>query len=681
MLMITAAAGLAAAILFSSMGYRRAGIVRITALGISFYISLYLAVSGILIYTERFTMQRTAALLIPVFAGAAAIRFLRKGRPAKIEPEGKQSIVLAIILVAAALVSWTNHAQLHNTGQDEGLYQMRALYYIGGHYDSTISFPEYRLNNGRWDQSNFRANFEDMNGFYQEEWDPDSGYPRGVLHGIPTFPALLALWGKIFGISAMQGVLVLCYLISVVNVWLICENLRFGKVCQAAGTVLYAASPIVLWNAENTLVEIVLAMLLSSFFVLLTERDGKNAFRTALPLIGVCFVHILVTMLMPMIVLLYALNWFYSRKRGYVSALIVVLLAYALGFTVMYGVAASYMDSNMFNLYARLKFIMNSDNAVPFIWGIAMFCILAALVTERLLRGKLLPQKRPGPKAERICRAAVILLLIGLAGYSLYFIRGEEWVEWIPQLMIVGIAAMTGYLLLPAALFGTVRESGRLLRDRQFASLALGVYYILIMLGVLLWTVVRSYYYFARYLTPYIFLVVVLAGYVLKKLPPAVTAGLTVLMIAAMILRGPLPYRAQDLTYADYDVVENMSACIGEKDAVLIYEQGYGIHRIYTLPVKALTGADVFFLNPDHPMQQAKMLRHSYDHLYVLQYYDLGADPLEGEDMIEIYRGEISGTFYEMDPEAGEKHLFFPTELADMSEVLQLRMFNFEERK
>ena len=479
----------------------------------------------------------------------------------------------------------------------------------------------------------------------------------------------------------MQGVLVLCYLISVVNVWLILERLKFRETYRCMASFVYAASPIVLWNAENTLVEIVLAMLLSAFFVLLCEDRKTGTLLAALPLFGVCFIHILVTMLMPMFVVTYAINYLYTRKREYVFSLIAVLFAYAMGFMMMYSTARAYMDSNMFNLYAKLKFVMNSENAVVFIWGIAAGCTLVALIAERFLRNGERNRMQPGKPARIACKALLILGIAVMLVHNIRFIGDGDALHWIPRLMITGVAMSSGFALLPIGIYGTIRNSDQLLRDRKFASFAFTVYYILIMLGVILWTVVRTYYYFARYLTPYIFLVVILAGYALRKVPRITMIAGGIVMAALMVVSGPLPYTAQDLTYANYSVIENVSACIGEKDAVLIYEQGYGIHRIYTLPIKALTGADVYFLNPDHPMQQVNSLRPEYDHLFVLQYYDLGVDPLAEQDMIEVYRGEIEGTFYEMDPDADKKNLFYPTVLADMSEVLQLRMFNFEEKK
>ena len=105
------------------------------------------------------------------------------------------------------------------------------------------------------------------------------------------------------------------------------------------------------------------------------------------------------------------------------------------------------MDSNLGKLYFLLRYKMNGENAVPIVWGIAVFCTLAALVTERVFRKKTGVNKNPGKKMTIVCRSVLIVALVGICAYNMKFLRGDEvydWYEWIPQLMVVGICAMSG---------------------------------------------------------------------------------------------------------------------------------------------------------------------------------------------------------------------------------------------
>ena len=74
------------------------------------------------------------------------------------------------------------------------------------------------------------------------------------------------------------------------------------------------------------------------------------------------------------------------------------------------------------------------------------------------------------------------------------------------------------------------------------------MYYMSALICGVMWVMVREYYYFARYMAPYIFLPVILAGYLFRKIPKGVTAVLALIAVAVMILQGGIVYTAQDKT-------------------------------------------------------------------------------------------------------------------------------------
>ena len=140
----------------------------------------------------------------------------------------------------------------------------------------------------------------------------------GVLHGLGTFPALLALWGRLFGMRNMSGILCVCYLLSIGNVWLLCRNLHFRRTFTLLSTALYAVSPVFLWSAQNTLTEIVLAAFITQWFVCLTDDDKNlHPFFSVVPILGVSMLHILISVLMPLIVILYVCQYLQTGKRSF----------------------------------------------------------------------------------------------------------------------------------------------------------------------------------------------------------------------------------------------------------------------------------------------------------------------------------------------------------------------------
>ena len=78
----------------------------------------------------------------------------------------KKYLPLLLLLVAFAFVSGEKSG-LYPSGQDEGLYQMRAALYIGGYNNSNVvQFPEYEFILNDWEKQVYRERLEEMEGYY-----------------------------------------------------------------------------------------------------------------------------------------------------------------------------------------------------------------------------------------------------------------------------------------------------------------------------------------------------------------------------------------------------------------------------------------------------------------------------------------------------------------------------------
>ena len=113
------------------------------------------------------------------------------------------------------------------------------------------------------------------------------------------------------------------------------------------------------------------------------------------------------------------------------------------------------------------------------------------------------------------------------------------------------------------------------------------------------------------------------------------------------------------MTYAEYEVIESVTSCIGEQDCVLINEQGYGSQRVFALPIKAISGADVYFMNAVQLKRQMRDYGGRYRHVFLLS-YDMGKEvaDAEGNGWKAIYRGNIHGSVY--DWYLGKEHPLLP---------------------
>ena len=113
-----------------------------------------------------------------------------------------------------------------------------------------------------------------------------------------------------------------------------------------------------------------------------------------------------------------------------------------------------------------------------------------------------------------------------------------------------------------------------------------------------------------------------------------------------MLLLNTLLVTDKDLTYSQFELLDGLESCITDKDAVLINSQGYKEYQVYWMPLKALTGADIYFVEDGKLDTQARRLGKTHENVFVLS-YDAATITGETEDFREVYKGTAHGSVYE----------------------------------
>lgn len=659
MLMFLFVAGVAIHCLMAALVYRKIELGKALLLGGSSYLAFYVFLSGFLFWIHAYTVERAAGLvLIPALALSVGLFLQNKKQLPKLRRNTEEYLPLLLILVIAGILCNAHRADYFGTGQDEGLYQIRAMYYINDRYEDEITFPEYQNLYIKWEKGEYVREIRDLEGLYLNV-DKEENKPKelsGMLHGLGTFPALLALWGKLFGMRNMSGILCICYLLSIGNVWLICRNLHFRRRFVNLSAALYTVSPIFLWSAQNTLTEIVLATFITQWFVSLTDEDkDTHPMFSALPVMGVCMLHILISVLMPLIVILYFAHYLCSGKRSFLWALISVAFSYGFGFSMMRHTAEVYTISNFAQLFGKTRGLLTEHNLETVVWTAALICV--ALAVGMLVWGKknvllaLEKKLRHSRKAADIAKKVFTVLgCLTLVFFIYKYWERRDEPKYYPYFFATGYLLMTGFVLLPISFVAAAKRGALWFKDRRFVTFVISLFYIVWMYCGFLWVLVYYYFYYARYLTPFVFLPIVMAGYLLQKKPKQILLPAYAVMILVTVLQSRVLYTAKDMTYAEYEVIDSVTSCIGEQDAVLIFDQGYHCHRVFALPIKAISGADVYFLNEAQLERQIKDYGTRYRNLYILS-YDMGKliGDIEGEDWRVVYRGTIHGSLYDWD--------------------------------
>lgn len=680
--------GMAASFLMTALIYRRAEIGRLLIVSQGLYYCLYIVASGLMIWVNHFNLLRGTLGTLLMEAAVIGVLCLfqsdicRKSkivRRLKLYREEslcfslswKKYLPLAIILAVSAFLVH-DKAGFYGTGQDQGLYQIRAMMYMGGYNDNIIDFPEYYYVENNWEKSEYLRILEDMDGYYLLKKDglENANEVNGVLHGISTFPALLGLWGKMFGLSNMPGIMTVLYLLALANVWLIGDNLGFKPWVKWILASFMAVCPIVVWSAQQTLTEMGFTLMICAFFELMTENTKKKVyFWSAVPLLAACYYHVIFTVLIPLFVVLYLTNYLQSKKRGFLSALMLLMVGYATGYSMMQNTAWHYTMKNFQQLFSKSKYLLNEDNIEAAIWiASAIIFSVAAVLMQKEVRRKLFlwwDGIRESSLAKKIVGwgiRAVTLLLIG------FFVYKGIWAHridmWPMKLSIIGYLIMTGYVMMPAMVLGIWLKAGNGLRNRNVMTLALSSFYVMFFYCGILWVLIYYYYYYARYFSVFVVLVLIMAGYFLNRIPWQIAVPVCLCMITLVKSQSSLLYNAQDLTYMSYEQLEEIAALIGDqregqeedplgqKDVILIYDQGYHSPRIFALALKGLTGADILYLNYDRMPLQLMECRARYDDIYVIQYH-LGRFTPEDENWTFLYVGVMKTSIYDNFVESG----------------------------
>lgn len=611
----------------AAFAHRKVDAAKVFILGCGGYFAAYSFICGMLFLSGLFKVMTavviTDAVLFLILLIQLAVKHFEMPH---IRYKWKDYIPLAIIMIAATFVCRGNIAGFYGTGQDEGLYQIRAMYYCMDKTDENIGFPEYEsIAEHKFLQLAYRERIYDLIGYYTDEDLMKKGTISGTLHGLGVLPALMALWGRLFGVEYMNHVVFTCYLITVANVWLICRNIKEEKKLYAhIAALMTAVSPIVLWCGLNTLTEIVLTMFITGWFVILTAAGEEGVQLLALfPLGGICVVHILSTALIPLVVIIYWGIFFIRGKKNYLITLMVALLEYALGFTMMKIRFTRYTDGNYVRIFNQTGNILNVDNIMAVAWTASALCIAISFVfmireSRELIhsRVRLIAESE---KAQRICSVVfTAILVLVLIAFIMQLVKRRDRIEEYPQMTLFGFVYMTGFVIFPAAIATMVKKGREILTDRRFFAMSVCLIYSIWLYCLFVMPQVWHYYYYIRYLAPFMFLPIVLAGYYAFRLPKAAQIVSAVLISVLVIFQSRTLYKGSDLTYCSYRTLMDITSCIGDDDAVLINEQGYHCQRIFTFPIKALTDADVFFVRGSEIQKQMDLLDEEYDKVFLL---------------------------------------------------------------
>lgn len=625
--------------------------VKLTVWGLFLFLAEYVIISIFWFRVDRWgitTTLLTEAVMDGGVYGGLFFRDRKNNVSGRIQFSLKSYLPMMSLCLGAMLLA-QNHNGYYGMQQDQGVYQTAAVAMISGNWENVMELDVYRdladEDRERYIQmlpiqvNGFYFYEQDLEGLYSIEFASDA---TGYFHGIPTFPALLALWGGMFGIGSMGGIQTVLFGLLLALGYLLLGELGCGKSRALLGCGIVAVSPMVLWTAQSALTEVYLACALTAFLYFLTQQGSWGIWLSAVSIISFGCVHFSIYTIMPIVVLIYLGLYMRYRERTYIGAGILTTAHFWFVVNLTRMISTKYFYMNIKPLISMLPWL-DRENVMCFI---TVVCVMVLALEAVLLlwdakngkqaagkgkfgkvkdgsirvegaggeseknkkrkNTKVRNERIEGEKKKGNTGVREVNGRVGQAsekareksGKSSVRNRALEWtvriltvlwcvleVKWALEMGFQGggedqvTASVTGYwllagvVMLPAGLIGILAKPELLWKNRASALLGALFVYCIMIYSMAFRREIGYYYYYGRYLVPFIPLVVWQGMQGLQLLKGRINVAACGVVAAAQIVL--LPYdlvlaSQKDDTRMSWDALEQIRDRVGINDILVI---------------------------------------------------------------------------------------------------------------
>ena len=313
---------------FSGILSRKDG-TTLAALSFGSYVIIYIISSAIFVAMDKFTINNACMLAMSISVCMFGLGLVFKCYPkVDISLKSIADWLIPIAIFAAFAILFGERFGYFGMGQDEGVYQVKALAYLNGHFENVYTYPGVEHLSGNVFTDAVGTLDKNVLGYYRLSDDSTNA----VIHGVNTYPALLAWWGSMFGAANMGGINLGLMFASIVLVYQICRKLSAGVILSTGIAVTFSISPVLVWVNKSTLTESVLIMLMLYFAYMVIcgikrDEDTYNGLvfdddegrqnivklLSTLPIGAFCFFHISIYTILPMFFMIFIVLYIYVK--------------------------------------------------------------------------------------------------------------------------------------------------------------------------------------------------------------------------------------------------------------------------------------------------------------------------------------------------------------------------------
>ena len=584
--------------------------------GLAAFFCEYVIVSGILFFFDGFYIDRTLWIQFAVNLVLLGLAIWKGSF--SVEPfHFKKYRIFLIIFVLLFPIAFSGNGYF-GMGQDQGVYQVKALFLMKDKTEKQIYYGEIENLKTEEEKEAFIEDVFRYAGYdrYELKWwfnsaDDQINETSGYFHGVQTFPALLAWSGTLFGVENMMLCQILFLFLFLAFISFVCDEITSREWVKLPALVAAGFSPIVLWVAKSALTEMFLGLLFVMFFYFLKKGKGKNVWFSLLPLITYSFYHVTIYTMLPMFVCIYLIYFLKTGEKRYIYAGMANIAGFLVGFFAMLRVNPTYTTNNYFHGVGFLSFL-NAGN-------LPIFVIIISGIALLLHVCMFLVKKSKEEWMNQFLKGKVfkILLLLFAAGCGLVIWKRMNCD--IQNLTIVGYVMMTGVILLPVIgilfLWKLFREKN-FMQDTFKVSVFFGFLYAILLYSAIFRVEIRYYYYFGRYLMPYLPMIVFVFAYLADKIRWGWLLGITLFVGGFYMKYDALLYAEPDDTRLAWETLTGILDNIEDegKTAVLV---DYDVGITYRLAVKGWTDADTYLVHDEEDLlEQLEAVENKYEKLY-----------------------------------------------------------------
>ncbi len=537
-----------------------------------------------------------------------------------------KSVIIPVMISLLAIPVTANKNELFGMGQDEGVYQCVAINFMNGIDERQQDFEEYHLLESDSEREAFKKSVKGKLIGYDipSETYPETVYDRGVsdvsgiYHGIPTYPALLAMWGQLFGMKNMMDIETVFYILTIFLVSFVCTNLRLSYISNLIACISTAISPVIVWVSKSSLTEMFLAVLVMLFIAFLTDEGHKKYQIFSIIPIGVyaCY-HVSVYTIIPYVLIIYGGMYLFTRRKILAILMLATVPVYAVSYFAMRQVQPFYTMNNYSPVFFGGIGVHNISNIIACVCVLLMI-VCAVYVTIVNISSKNFSRRNFLMKIQKsiFMRFVIIAMLVLPIAYIVFkaFYKYDN-IEYAGSLTIVGFAVMSGIVIFPMAVIVSVVNSGFFLERVSRLVIFVSFFYCILIYSAFLRYDIQYYYYYSRYLAPFVPVAIVFSMMILDSFSKKLIVPLS---LAGMLFVSPYTYYLaghKDDTRMNWNVLDSITSYITSDDCIVI---DWVYCPTLWLPLKAMTGADIFPQTSDTPNSHFDFLKGKYENIYYI---------------------------------------------------------------